>query len=63
MSPLSWARKRDFADVALLRREADGILSDREERNDGMENKERRKEERGEDRADARSEGRRRREG
>lgn len=27
MSPLSRARKRDFADVALRRREAEGILS------------------------------------
>lgn len=48
MSPLSRARKRDFADVALRRREAEGILADREERNGGIENEERRKEETGE---------------
>lgn len=35
MSPFSRARKRDFADVALRRREAEGILADREERNSG----------------------------
>lgn len=40
MSPLSRARKRDFADVALCRREAEGILADREERNGGIENEE-----------------------
>lgn len=40
MSPLSRARKRDFADVALCRREAEGILADREEWNGGIENEE-----------------------
>jgi len=49
MSSLSRARKRDFADVALRRREVEGILVDREERDGGIENEERRKEERGED--------------
>lgn len=57
MSPLSWARKRDFADVVLRRREAERILADREKWNGGIENEKRRKEER------ARREGQKGREG
>lgn len=63
MSPVSRARKRDFADVALRRREAEGILADVERRETagwGTRREERKKEgEREEDRArDARREGR-----